>query len=210
MRLADGTLSDLTSALNEAISELGNPVADADGTLSSATSQLNALLIWAGSSLSPATGTLSSATEVYNNFAEENMAREYKYRLNAAPTAGNDGTKRVDHDIAAVWKLDTDPDDAWQEVPEHHVSGLILFGDEIIAALASGTIGQKADKYRDLIRTALDANYQPTFQKGWEEAKLEEFMVNNDISVEGAETAHTFISSIPSFTDYPVYFELGG
>jgi hypothetical protein len=68
MRTADGTLVDLTAALNEAIAELGNPVADADGTLVSATSQLNELLAWAGSSLPPADGTLASATTTYNDF----------------------------------------------------------------------------------------------------------------------------------------------
>ena len=70
MRPADGTLADLTIALNEAIDELSAPVTHADGTLVSATSQLNELLVWAGSGLPPADGTLANATSTYNNFVE--------------------------------------------------------------------------------------------------------------------------------------------
>ena len=74
MRLADGSLSDLTLALNEAIDELSAPVAHADGTLASATSQLNDLLVWYGSPLPPADGTLASATSTYNDFVRDVMA----------------------------------------------------------------------------------------------------------------------------------------
>ena len=66
MRHTDGTLADLTVALNGAIDEISTPVAHADGTLASATSQLNALLSWAGSGLDPADGTLSDAVDTYN------------------------------------------------------------------------------------------------------------------------------------------------
>jgi hypothetical protein len=77
MREADGTLADLTLALNEAIVELSAPVAQADGTLASATSQLNALLVWADSAVAPADGTLASATSQYNLFVGENRMAEY-------------------------------------------------------------------------------------------------------------------------------------
>ena len=77
MREADGTLADLTLALNEAIVELAAPVTQADGSLASATSQLNALLVWADSAVAPADGTLASATSQYNLFVGESMAGLY-------------------------------------------------------------------------------------------------------------------------------------
>jgi hypothetical protein len=88
MRFANGTLSDLPLALNEAITELGDPVAQADGTLASATTQLNLLLVWASSSLAPADGTLASATGQYNDFAEVIMANELMSGQITITTAG--------------------------------------------------------------------------------------------------------------------------
>lgn len=135
------------------------------------------------------------------------MAREYRYALFEKPEARNDGTKGVDHNIAAVYR-EIDSGDAWVDVPEHHIYGLQLHGDEMIAALETGTPGQKARAYKDLIRAALDSGgFLPVFDKGWEEVKLEEFMANNDLSVVAAETIDTFIR-VTLNQDYAVYFEL--
>ena len=71
MRTTTGTLADLTTALNEAITELAAPVSPATGTLASATSQLNALLSWYMSGLPQADGTLSNAVSIYNQFVSE-------------------------------------------------------------------------------------------------------------------------------------------
>lgn len=68
MRRTTGTLSDLTTALNEAITELAAPGGQATGTLASATARLNALLMFESSELSQADGTLVSAVRIYNAF----------------------------------------------------------------------------------------------------------------------------------------------
>lgn len=137
------------------------------------------------------------------------MAREYRYELREAPEARTDGTKGVGHDIAAVYREEGEVN-GWVEVPEHHVAGLGIPGDEMITALSSGTTQQKVQAYKTLIRTALDAGgFLDPYDKGWEEAKLNGFMVNNDTSHEAATLANEFILQVKP-TGYPIYFELGG
>ena len=137
------------------------------------------------------------------------MAREYRYELRQAPEARNDGTKGVGHDIAAVWREEGEVD-GWAEVPEHHVAGLGIPGDDMITALSSGTVQQKVQAYKNLIRTALDlGGFLDPYEKGWEEEKLDEFMVNNDTSLEAATLANDFIIQVKP-SGYPIYFELGG
>lgn len=134
--------------------------------------------------------------------------REYRYRLHAAPEAGEDGTTTVGHDIEAMWMFDTDPPNSWQPVPAHHAVGLPILGADIITALGSGTNNQKVQKYKQLIRNALDTNgFTETFEKGWEEEKLDEFMVNNDLSQTAADLVNQFIT-VDIDQEYPVDFEL--
>ena len=137
------------------------------------------------------------------------MAREYRYKLASAPTPRNDGTKGVGHDIAAVYREAGAPDpNPWIVVPGHHIVGLSLPGDDLITALGSGTAGQKGKKYKALIKSAIDVGgFVEPFDKGWEEAKLEEFMANNDIADSAADDADQFITVTLNQT-YPVYFEL--
>ena len=139
------------------------------------------------------------------------MAREYRYQLESAPVPRNDGTKGVGHDIAAVYREAGAPTpNPWIVVPGHHIVGLSILGDELSAALASGTKNQKVKKYKALIKSAIDVGgFVESFEKGWEEAKLEEFMTNNDVAIAGAEDADQFITVALNQT-YPIYFELGG
>ena len=139
------------------------------------------------------------------------MAREYRYKLESAPAPCNDGTKGVGHDIAAVYRKAGAPTpNPWIMVPGHHIVGLSLLGDDLITALGSGTQNQKVKKYKALIKAAIDVGgFVESFEKGWEEVKLEEFMTNNDVAIAGAEDADQFITVTLSQT-YPVYFELGG
>lgn len=81
MRYTTGTLSDLTAALNETITELSAPVSAATGTLASATSQTNALLAWLTYTVAVADGTLASAVSTYNYIV-------YKYTVDHQDTAG--------------------------------------------------------------------------------------------------------------------------
>ena len=137
------------------------------------------------------------------------MAREYRYELRNEPVARDDGTKAVAHNITAVYR-EAGSGDPWAPVPEHHVEGLNVPGDELLTALSAGTNNQKVKKYKDLIRTALDAGgFVESFERGWEEAKLEEFMANNDISIAAAASANEFITVTLNQT-FPIYFELGG
>ena len=138
------------------------------------------------------------------------MAREYRYKLASAPEPRNDGTKGVGHDIAAVYREAGAPDpNPWIEVPGHHIVGLSLLGDDLVTALGSGTQNQKVKAYKALIKAAIDVGgFVAPFDKGWEEAKLEEFMSNNDIAVSAANDADQFITVTLNQT-YPIYFELG-
>lgn len=139
------------------------------------------------------------------------MAREYRYKLASAPTPRNDGTKGVGHDIAAVYREVGEPDpNPWSVVPGHHIVGLSILGNDLSTALGSGTNNQKVKKYKDLIRAALDVGgFVEPFDKGWEEARLEEFMANNDVAISAAESVDQFIT-VTLNQEYPVYFELGG
>lgn len=66
MRRTIGTLADLTTALNQAITELTAPGGQASGTLSSATARVNALVTFLLYSLPQADGTLADASRIYN------------------------------------------------------------------------------------------------------------------------------------------------
>ena len=135
------------------------------------------------------------------------MAREYRYKLASAPEPRNDGTKGVGHDIAAVYR-EVGTTDPWIVVPGHHIVGLSILGDDLITVLGSGTQNQKVKKYKALIKAAIDVGGSIVpFDKGWEEAKLEEFMANNDIADSAANDADQFITVTLNQT-YPVYFEL--
>lgn len=143
------------------------------------------------------------------NVWSNKMAREYRYKLASAPTPRNDGTKGVGHDIAAVYREEGAPDpNPWIVMPGHHIAGLSVPGEELITALSSGTAGQKGKKYKDLVKVAIDAGgFLEPFEKGWEEARLDEFMANNDIAIAAAEAADQFIIVTLS-GEYPFYFEL--
>lgn len=71
MNLAKGSLSNLTTCVNEAIVELNNPVTQANGTLASAVSRINALRVWERDNIPAATGTLTDAVDIYNHFANQ-------------------------------------------------------------------------------------------------------------------------------------------
>ena len=137
------------------------------------------------------------------------MAREYRYKLASAPTPRNDGTKGVGHDISAVYREAGAPSpNPWITVPGHHIKGLNVPGELLATALSSGSAGQKGKKYKDLVKVAIDVGGSiESFDKGWEEAKLDEFMANNDIAVSAAEDADQFITVTLNQT-YPIYFEL--
>jgi len=135
------------------------------------------------------------------------MAREYRYKLHSVPEARNDGTKGVGHDIEAVYR-EEGTEDEWQPVPEHHVAGLSILGDEILTVMETGTNPEKVTAYKDLIRAALDASgFLPVFDKGWEEEQLEAFMANNDIAIEAAAAVEQFIT-VDIGQEFPIYFRL--
>jgi hypothetical protein len=212
MRLADGTLSDLTAALNEAISELGNPVDNTDGTLSSATSQLNALLVWAESILSPADGTLASATEVYNNFAEDYMTvYDIRYRLQRSPTATNDGSGMIQHEVWAVYLPENShTNEEWKAappVPARHKTINIPYSElQTVMDMPHGTSVQKQAKnkaYVDALKANLNTIAEPI--SGWSDADMADLLDKNDLSATEAQRADDYIV-ITLSQEYPVPF----
>ncbi|MHA2065741.1 MAG: hypothetical protein ACXABY_15295 [Candidatus Thorarchaeota archaeon] len=156
MRYAPGTLADVTAALNDTITELGAPISPADGTLTSATAQLNALLVWSGSSIDPADGTLTDVADTYNQLVTEFTL--FRYQLNGAPPASNDGSGVVRHDIEAQYSLDIG--DTWLTVPNHHKTICIPYAQvKTVMDMSNNDKPAKNLAYKVLLVTY--RNYQP-------------------------------------------------
>ena len=133
------------------------------------------------------------------------MARDFvfRYRLNSAPAATLDGSAQVAHDIDAVYQVEGEPD-GWTPVPGHHKTVLVP-GAELSSALESGTNSQKVAAYKDLLVEYRNDQAEP-LNTNWNLTLLEQFMDQNDVAIEAAETANTFILQVAG--SYPVTFSL--
>lgn len=123
-----------------------------------------------------------------------------KYRLARAPTARNDGSGRVDHDIWAIAAAEGTQD--WFIIPGRHKT-VSVPADELSAALSSGTVGQKVQAYKDALVANL--NTQPEPIVGWSPDQLELLLDNNDLATVAAQLAQDFILVV-SPSGYPVDF----
>jgi hypothetical protein len=124
----------------------------------------------------------------------------FQYRLQSAPSARNDGSGCVDHDIYA----ESQPvgDGGYVVIPGRHKT-ISIPADELAAALAAGTNPQVIAAYKDALADNL--NTQPVPLSGWSAAQLEALMDANDAASTAATDADEFITVTLGET-YPLSF----
>ena len=134
------------------------------------------------------------------------MDYEFAYRLSAAPTAINDGSGMVQHDIWAVYR-ESGSGDPWSGaavVPGRHKT-ISLPADELQAVLDMPHGGAKVTAYKQCLADNL--NTQPVPITGWTGVQLEAAMDANDCAASAAENANTYIT-VDLGLDYPVNFTI--
>jgi len=135
----------------------------------------------------------------------------FRYSIREAPEARIDGSKQVAHQMWIVTLVDDGTSytkEDWRgapQAPEHHKTVLIP-GDELQAALSTGTMAQKGAAYKNLIRDHHRDSPEP-LDTGWVLENMEAFMDNNDIAAEAATTADEFIRTVDTGA-YPISFTL--
>lgn len=134
------------------------------------------------------------------------MAYTFKYRLASCPSARNDGSAGISHDIWAVYSEDGGDTSI---VPGRHQT-IVIPGDVLTAinAMPDSTSQEKQAKnqaYKDALVEY--RNYQPVPIQGWTEAQMEEFLDQNKVSVTQADLANDYITVTLGQT-YPVDFNL--
>ena len=128
---------------------------------------------------------------------------EFRYRLNSAPEARNDGSAQVAHDIDAV--AEPVGDGGFFSVPGHHKTILVPAADmAVMLAMSNGAA--KVTAYKPLLVANRNAQPMP-FNTGWTLANLELFMDANDASAAAASGADEYITVDLGLT-YPVTFSL--
>ena len=129
---------------------------------------------------------------------------EFRYRMQAAREARNDGSAQVALDIFAVQRVQgvTTP---FSEVPGRHKTVLIP-ASGIQTALASGTNAQKTTAIKNLVRDNL-FGAAPIVPEDWTQTGLEAYMDANDLSLAQATALNTFIT-VTLAQVYPVTFVL--
>jgi len=125
---------------------------------------------------------------------------EKMYRLQSAPTARNDGSGCVDHDIWMDYRLEGS-DDPWAPVPNKHKT-ISVPATDIEAALGSGTNSQKVTAYKQALATNL--NTQPEPITSWTLTQVEAQLDANDLAQAALGTFLQFVDDIG--VSFPVRF----
>lgn len=125
------------------------------------------------------------------------MAYVFKYRLNSAPQARNDGSGMVDHDIDAIVSIDGGD---FATVPGRHKT-ISVPADELEDALGQATTPNKVTAYKAALADNLNTQPEPVL--GWDIASMTAVMNANIAASTQATAANTFILSVSS---YPVEF----
>ena len=130
------------------------------------------------------------------------MGYNFRYRLQSAPAARNDGSGCVDHDLYAEYE----PVDngGYVDVPGRHKT-VSVPAAELAAALATGTNPQKAAAYKSALASNLNTQAVPV--TGWANAQLEALMDASDAATVAATTANEFIT-VDLGLAYPVSFNI--
>ena len=130
------------------------------------------------------------------------MDYTFNYRLQSAPTARNDGSGCVDHDIYAEYELVGNG--GYTVVPGRHKT-ISVPAAELASALETGTNGAKISAYKSALASNLDT--QPVPITGWTLAQLAALMDANDAATAAATTADGFIT-VDIGQSYPVSFSM--
>ena len=124
---------------------------------------------------------------------------EFRYRLNQAPEARNDGSGLVSHDIDAVSRVQGSSDE-FVSVPGRHKTILVPATDLLtVMGMADG--GAKVTAYKNLLAQNLNTSAVPVV--GWDATSLEAMLDANDKSLDAMTQANAYI--IANWP-YPVTF----
>ena len=129
------------------------------------------------------------------------MAYEFKYRLQSAPAARNDGSGCLDHDIYAIVSEDGGE---WTIVPGRHKTISIPFG-ALDDALDQPTNPLRVAAYKDAL--AANLNNQPVPVTGWTSAQLLALMEANASTAATAAAVLEFIT-VTLGLEFPVDFSI--
>ena len=126
---------------------------------------------------------------------------EFKYRLQSAPAARNDGSGCLDHDIYAI--VSEDGGENWAIVPGRHKTISVPF-EELDDALAQPTNPLRVAAYKNALAANLDNAPVPV--TGWTAAQLLALMEANDSAAATAAAVNDFITGLG--LSYPVDFAM--
>ena len=129
------------------------------------------------------------------------MAYSFRYRLQQAPQARNDGSGCVDHDIYAIASEDGE---TWELVPGRHKTISIPFA-ELDDALDQPTNPLRIAAYKDVLASNL--NTAPVPITGWTAGQLTLLMEANDSAEATGAAVNTFITVTLGLA-YPVDFSI--
>jgi hypothetical protein len=133
------------------------------------------------------------------------MDYDFKYRLQATPTATNDGSGMVNHDIYAI--CCQQGNGGWSVVPGRHKTISVPHLEmKVINDMPDSTSPEKQAKntaYKSALQDNL--NTTPIPNTGWSAAQLEELMDENDSSADEASRANAYITETLGL-DYPADF----
>ncbi len=132
------------------------------------------------------------------------MAYTFRYSLDVAPAARNDGSSCVDHQVHA----ESSPDGTnWTVIPARNktvcIPGAAL---KVVMDMPQGTQAQKnakANAYKMCLAANLDT--APVAITGWDSASLTEMMTANDLATAQATAADLFLR-ITMGLIYPIRF----
>jgi len=128
-----------------------------------------------------------------------------RYSLGSRPTASNDGSSTVRHDITAVYRADdADPSDPWLVVPGRHKT-VVVPADELKVVLDMPNGGAKVTAYKNALAANLNTQAVPV--TGWDAAALEEMLDANDRATVEADRADEYIT-VTLGQSYPVRFSV--
>lgn len=126
---------------------------------------------------------------------------DYKYRLQSAPEATQDGSGMVNHDVYAL--AQEQGNGGWIIVPGRHKTVQVPAAT-LTTVLDMPSGGAKISAYKDALADNLNTQGQAIV--GWNQAQLEALMDANDLAAFEAFRANDYILSLVS--DYPVDFSM--
>lgn len=135
------------------------------------------------------------------------MDYQFRFSLSQAPTATNDGSSTVNHDITA--QAEPVGDGGYTTVPGRHKT-ICIPADELqtVLDMPDGTGSQKTAKntaYKNALADNL--NTTPVPATGWSDVELEALMDANDAATAAASEANDYITVTLSLS-YPVPFSI--